>query len=817
MPQNNLDIFTRTHLANFNPERPMVWRLKLPYRTFENLEALVSECSADEMMKSPTAAIVYLAEWYKWRYRPSCRSVRHFNPAGEQVKQLLTAAGIDIDRWVAVNPESGRHSWLYSVYVLGGLSVAHEINRTADNRFLRTLCRLYHGGTLQPGDEIDGTGRAEAFRMSLHEGGSLYEFIREIVSGEKPFANEDVADGLSPASQLLYRIINANNEVRRDKFRLEWLIAAPIGANYFSRRLRLNLLPEITGEGFNQYLMYDRVLLWGFDNTASLRWIEIGVRFMRGDKILAEIPSLISYTNTFNPEQGFLSWGVDQSVTVRDVPVGRFDTVEIYATADNGETAIAQKESVGTCLQLYRTDVFSEWSDTTASQRETAVLWREPWRPDAPIPEELNDRRPFRNRKDGNGNLMWNLTLAPESLTLLAPDGQEYTFFNHQGYDRLTARLHHNIIRYEDGDKVKYCQIDDYGEEEELMLPVIFGSDDITIVRSGLDDEENEVEKEILEWKSGNRYREWTDSDAPRCGVIKVRTACRGRYLVRVFLLLPGMIKRDIDSRTIVYPGGFWQDNPELGNRPLTPVHQVKVNFDEDYALIDVWRPLKIKETIIGSRCYARTEEPKVSIPAMIAHQSEVAIFSEEGYRRYPCHPLQKIYKQDKVMKQGMLILGSEINASALDPLAPEELEVVLAFKEGSESGKWLFWDYTGENKPRPASFDSETPPLTILFQDYSAEKNPNHIYCPRRGSKNAFQYRKLKSRISLLDCFFTAARYKQYYFAFLPLEDLTKESRDKDIYEPLLALRDGNLTDADKAELARMDLELGFTIQNQE
>ncbi len=821
MQHDRLDIFYEKYLKDFNPVRPFTWRLRLSYERFRELEELVDFAAGKTLLYDSTvgcrSAIIYLAEWYKWRYRPGGKSVRHFNPTGEQIRQSLISAGINVERWVAVNPESGRHSWLYSVYVLGGLPVAHEINRTADSRFLRSLCRLYHGGTLQPGDEIDGSGRAEAFRMSLREGGSIYEFIREIVNGGKPFAEEDLADSNSPASQLICRIVNANNEVRRDKFRLEWLVSAPMGANHFSRRLRLNLLPEIMGEGFNQYLMYDRMLLWGFNNPASLRWIEVGVRFLNGDKVLADIPSLISYTNTFNSEQGFLSWGVDQNVTVRDVPTGDFESVEIYATADNGEMVSAQKESVGSCSQLYRTYTPGEWSDTTASQRETAVLWSEPWRPTAPIPEGLNERRPFRSRKEGVGSRMWNLTLVPESLRLRCADGEEYTFFNHQGYDRLTARLYHNIIRYEDGDKVRLCRTDDYGVEEEYMLPLIFGGDDIIIVRSGLDEEENEVEKEALEWKSGNRYLEWTEANAPDPGVVKVRVACRGRYLVKEFLLMPGMIRREIDNRTIIYPDGQWLDNPDLSNRPLNPVHQIKVNFGEDYALIDVWRPLKIKETIIGNRCYARTEAPKVSIPAMITHKSEVAVFSDEGYQRYLCYPLQSIYQQDRVVKQGMLILGSSIKANALDLLAPIELEVVMAFKEDSESGKWLFWDYTPENLPQPASFDSDTPPLTILFQDYSAEKNPVHIYCPRRGSRNAFQYRKLKSRISLLDCFLTASRYKQYFFAFLPLEELNKENRDKEIYEPLLAMRNGNLTDNDKAELARMDIELfgQFIIHN--
>lgn len=269
MPKNKLDIFAEKYLKDFNPEQPLFWRLRLPYVRFVELEQIVASSTQEELMTCGVASLCYLAEWYKWRYAPSKGSVaRHFNPSASDIKQIFYTSGIDIDRWVAVNPDTGRHSWLYSVYVLGGLPVAHELRRRSDNRFLRRLCRMYHGEAVE--EDLDESGRAEAFRKSLKSGGSLYGFIQEITSGNYPFANEDIEDCNSPASQLIRRIIDANNEVLRDKFRLEWLISAPAGAEYFSRRICLNLLPEISGEGLHQYLMYDRVRMWGFEDPANI-------------------------------------------------------------------------------------------------------------------------------------------------------------------------------------------------------------------------------------------------------------------------------------------------------------------------------------------------------------------------------------------------------------------------------------------------------------------------------------------------------------------------------------------------------------------
>ncbi len=819
---SSLERFSQKHLGGFDPAEPMFWRLRLPRARFEELEALVAEASHEDLFANPIAALCYLAEWYKWRYSPAKnRMARHFNPSGQEIKQLLDAAGIDAGQWVAVNSETGRHSWLYSVYVLGGLPVAHELNRKADNQFLRRLCRMYHGESVV--GELDDSGRAEAFRKSLKPGGSLYGFIRDITSGQIPFAAEDIKDGLSPASLLIRRIVEANNEVLRDKFRLEWRISAPDGAEYFSRRICLNLLPEITGEGLHQYLMYDRVRMWGFSDPAALRWLEFGMRFFNKGKEVEEIPPFISYTNNYNADRGFLSMGVDRAVVVRDVPVVPFDEIEVYVVADNGETHVAQKFEVPAAMQLYATDIPCEWSDAVRPQHATAVIWRnlEFRIENLKFSAEYSCLKPrkFRNRRYGVGANDYCLAIIGEPLTLVDRQGNELTFYDRRGVDSICARRHDNTIRYVQGDKVVFVAEDEDGDEEEILLPLIMTRDDLEIRRVSTDEFGETVEEvvtpELIEFKFGARYEEWTDEVFPSAGRVRVRCTIRGRQLIKDFAFTNGVVWRDLRNleckiENLKLADARWDIEPDKPIEPTVPVPIGNI-------YLDVWQPISVKEINRGDNCCFRTEEAGLTIPALTASELWTAIFSEEGYRTYQCSPLVAIYDANKsVDKIGKLMNGTTIYATDIDPTAPRQLQVCMAYpRPNDDKSKWLEWDYMPESKLHPKPYETKLPHNSVLFQDRSESNNPLDIYCPKRDVF-AFKLKAVLEKASLLECFKTASKYKTYFFLFSPLERMTRQQFQEEIYEPLLKEYFGQIPPELKNELTRAAIELGFMTINE-
>ena len=63
--------------------------------------------------------------------------------------------------------------------MLGGLAIQHELNRHDKMKFLKGLCRIYHGENYTL-ENLDEASRAAAFRESIKRQHSLYEYMKVI-------------------------------------------------------------------------------------------------------------------------------------------------------------------------------------------------------------------------------------------------------------------------------------------------------------------------------------------------------------------------------------------------------------------------------------------------------------------------------------------------------------------------------------------------------------------------------------------------------------------------------------------------------------
>ena len=271
-------------LERCNPDEPYVWRLHIDDETYQLLEAYIAEkrvsMSKDITESDARLVIVYLAEWYRRIYKGS--ETGQTNAADDiDLKRVWKASGIRADRYV-YQTEAGTRLWKYSIYVLGGLAVRHELGRHDNGRFLKALCRLFHGEdyTLE---NLDDESRAVAFRQSIAREHSLYEYLKEILdgTGEQHRDKETLA--------LMDAIRTANDEVLRKKFTLEWIVVNKPASPYMKRMLRVALKPEQIGGGLHQYLRFDRLRVWGVSNPERLRNIFIGIRWRNGDECVQDL------------------------------------------------------------------------------------------------------------------------------------------------------------------------------------------------------------------------------------------------------------------------------------------------------------------------------------------------------------------------------------------------------------------------------------------------------------------------------------------------------------------------------------------------
>ena len=113
-----------------------------------------------------------------------------------------------------------------------------------------------------------------------------------------------------------------------------------------------------------------------------------------------------------------------------------------------------------------------------------------------------------------------------------------------------------------------------------------------------------------------------------------------------------------------------------------------------------------------------------------------------------------------------------------------------------------------------PATYKKPSEKNTLIFQSLEqVEESLTMAYA--QSNFFPFAYPKVKPYVSPLKCFEVAAKHRLYFFAMKPLTMLKKEELVKQIYEPLMAKRDGKLTDADRIALRRLADEFQIKITN--
>jgi hypothetical protein len=265
---------------------PYVWQLRLSEADFNEIEtclkAIVKKDSVSALAKSDNAimTIAYMAEWYKRRYQSGnkCELVD-----GIDLETLWDNAGISKKRYL-YKDENGNKRWLYSIYVLGGLAIQHELARNIHEVPERTL-RIYHGENYTL-ENLDEASRAVAFRESIKRQHSLYEYMRQILNGTMPFHEDDLADAGSDVNRFVATVKAANDEILKVKFRFEWQVTFSPQYTCMTRRLNVWLKPEEVGGELHQYLRYDRVHLWGVSNPEKLHKLFIYIRYKRYDEVV---------------------------------------------------------------------------------------------------------------------------------------------------------------------------------------------------------------------------------------------------------------------------------------------------------------------------------------------------------------------------------------------------------------------------------------------------------------------------------------------------------------------------------------------------
>lgn len=830
---------------------PYVWRLRLSEADFNEIETCLKAVVEKEGRAALTASdnalmtLVYMAEWYKRRYQSG-------NPCelteGIDLETLWDNAGISKKRYL-YKDEHGNQRWLYSIYVLGGLAIQHELSRNDNMKFLKGLCRIYHGENYTL-ENLDEATRAIAFRESIKRQHSLFEYMRQILNGDMPFHEDDLADAGSDVNRFVATVKAANDEILKVKFRFEWEVVFSPQYTDMTRRLNVWLKPEEVGGELHQYLRYDRVYLWGIANPEQLRRLSIYIRYKRNGEVIEpstlEQP-IITYLNTGQADTGFVAFGVEKCAQCKHVPAVRFDTIEIVVKDEDGKEYIAQTEAAREYLQLWRSTSYGDiWTSTQNAQRETALLFSNRCAlKDESSTEDVHRKR-FRSQKYGKSET-WNWFYIYDAVTFTDEKGRATTLYNRIGYDQITTRLYSDTIHYVNGGKVRHFYIDDPDESDHYEmdeLPLIFGWEDVIVRHFATKDDilqarpEEDIVAEWVEFKQANgRYQVWDVRNEPPYGEVQLRVTVKGRTFPYAVMYLPRLdeqhpIRRDFESTGIRYrrtdkSEAILEDAIPEDKIVLAPTLPLRYGEGENYCEVDVYRPTLIKEILLDGEIIGyKHEDEKVVLPYIFKDRAQVNDFSVHGYQAYECKNLCSIFSPNYIDIEhnpsiGMAALNAwrldrKYAGKLLDAMAPDCL--IVCFGNAQDHTEWegheaLFWNYDKHTSPMVIDPTEGTDgyDVGIVFQNLSKTKD---LVCNLGEDLDNDPWAWEDIEESPLKCFEVANEAGNYFFLMKALRDLRGSDVVAAVYAPLLELRGGELTDKDKAGLIRLGEELDYDWQ---
>lgn len=801
--------------------RPYVWELRLSQEQFIDIESKIamsiSSHSDDyrHLLCEDFAVIVviYIAEWYKRFYKGAATADENkISLSTEELKRLYAYAKIDSNTFVynaSKNPDKTSFRWLESLQVLGGMAVQAELRKEENDTLLAQLCKIFHGEDIEI-DNLKDRNRAIAFQESISRQHSLYEYLDCILNKEKemPFAKADMDDETTMIPLFIERIQNADREAKKDKFDFEWIITYTASCNQMVRSLKVKLKPEVIGGGRKQYIGYDRLKTseWSVESPENVGRLEFYIRFKNGRHIISTSHEpLFKYHNTGNETTGFLSVGRLDEAIYNDVPIERFDKVEIVLKYDN-VSKVVQTLMVEDYMQVYALrGTANKFSSRRNSQATTAVVFSSAYQLADSFKDQPIVYAHYRNKEKTSEDYCW--CPINDKIVLVDPEGKEIMppFFNRNGLYQVVTKKYLRTIKYNESTFVLYKYIDADLDDDEMQddyLPVLFG-------RQGLEVRHYETRnaKEAipiadydLEWMKNGHYVDW-NKEEPTQGVHRLRITVKGIvFNLRVYYVpfipteyFQEPIWRDFENRRICTALNGVKDIDDnfemLLDKREDETRQLEIGSEDAKILIDVYRPVILRELSQQGRIVSYFgKNENIEIPLINCHQFSLRDFSESGVKEYKLGASDTAFYGFTTFNDPAMASTNytEVQmASKIFPNVPlEYLKIYITKAIDQESDLWA-WNY--KDKPQKVSSANELKGEGVVFQSLMENRSPRHYSMPV-VKKSGWGGKNKQIDTNVLDCFITADKHKTYFFLFIPLIKCVHERRMiKDIILPIL------------------------------
>lgn len=791
---------------NYKKVMPKVWRLKISLSVYlklkEYIKDLLSYCNSlpkiklqDIVKRHFEKLFVFTAEWYRREYageKSNAFEDIHFRG---KAKDIWDECPESYNKFIY---KSENTSWLYSMYVLGGLPIKYRTDHF--DQFYDNIISAINGEEDFFKNNIDFNN--VAVRESLKENGSLYEFVEEIINGKMPFADEDLE---SNEIKTFVKYLKEGNERKiRNKFSLEWLIMYSEHSELMDRRLRVRMTPEENGL-YHNYISYQRLETWGITNYKNTPNFKICIQFNEDDDSIVE---LLKFSNQFI--EGFIGWTSHPYIEVDShyIPPKFIDKVTILIKYHNGvklEYKVVQTFSLLPYLQLYPINYPLEWSSGVCNGEITAVLYRNTLHL-----EGQPDTTPKQFDNTNNSDLYhWHEFTS--SCTLLSEDKKSIKLSRKGDSLEIRPILYKQLIEYNANNTLDFIQKKVNGEEDKIETLVIFGREGFKVISTDVKSftsEEINSSDYILEYKNttDHDFTLWNVEEELKqdfyCFRVNVNEtlATIHAYYIPCSKQNPVPLKRNLSSHTIEFNsqirGLYKSKNHKLNNNKYSDKetsenkYEYKLNFflksSDSYLIIPVYRAWYRKELIINGRTIVISNSPSEKFDmALICKESAYVRIIDENGIHYPNNEDAGFCYFEKDVEWDAMGIEEQVKNT-------EHFKYIICHlyrgngvykisKEYQSEYVFYHWNFKKECDPKiiTHTYDEKRERLTlkdeilstpgIVFQSLLGNKKPPRYWAPYFININKTDYSNEDEGL-MYKCFEIAKEHNVYFRLFQPL-----------------------------------------------
>ena len=862
-----LNSFWETNICNENYQKsmPLVWKLDISYSTYNKLKDFLkqtiqalpaaSRCRNSILINLAEKILVYAALWYRWEYQG------RGNNALEDIKFTQRASFIwenspsSYKKYLYVPEEDDRNtSWLYSLYVLGGLPLKYVCNR--DRRFASLFKDLNNPDidedTLMNISNKFDNNNSVYFR-SLVEG-SFKEYISDLMNGNRHIAQEDL--GRDEVKAYIEFIEKGKIEYYNDFFKIVWNLYIEPSTSLCDCILNI----EMGRKNNRCYIPEELLRRFPIPDVENLKEFILYIDYNNGEIVSKSV----RFTRTSGRGTSFVGWGNTNIIKLPLIPrIGSSIKVKIARTNDICSSFILKEFSVEGYFHLFKSNNPYEWSSSTNNKVLSLLLFN-------PSRYSLNPSDDnVRDIKVGvDEELPWLMHYLYDDTQLKDLQTNDILDFKiKKGVLSIVFKKQPCVIQYNKYSEITYS----YHVDDEVLnesMPLMLGKNGISKVvfnpfrqgESPLIYKPSNNTDLIIKYKQDTYDYKTFANGSPKTGIMKLSVSDGKHSVVKkcFYVSNPDFVIRDLEKSRFVFRLSdaevFQTDDEKLEsinehgeyvfheNKDYLP-HRDWLTFcigsKTEYASVNIFRARKCRELYFGDIRFKLGDPDEPSkIPFILRENFRIRNIDQDGVKNVFCS--HDIWMNPDVNLQS---ITDQIYCSNNNIKRDKDRGIAYyqyAAKRTKHEGdcfysispkvfykyKFYLWNMRSNTAPIPVETDynadnrelivkyGKLNDSYIIFQSLRDEQPYNYVrpilYNP--NDNWILKTNRLYSIDVILNCIEVASQHNVYFAMFFPIRRWVKSQHDIfEVFSKYCKRRNYILNDEDYKNLHRFAHEFCF------